>query len=189
LRIENNTTPRVDFPEPQHVWSDPEGNIRAPWREVSLFRSQQLFIPRDGEFGLVPSLGEARFYIAPGETFSRNARRSFERLRVDLRKATEFPARIELEFSSPANGPSSRPQAYRTLLVDWALSVCDAVVICIDRDPGSAAGEAHRVLAPIQVVFRSREKDVQTWCDFLRPRLKGRHELSVVRSNNTAAGT
>lgn len=178
MRIENNTTPRVDFPEPQRVCSDPEGNIRAPWRELSSYRSLQYFIPLNG--GIDPSRGEARFYIAPGETFSRNARRSFERLRASLPKADEFPARIELEFSSPAGAPLSQPRAYRTLAVDWALSVCDTVLVCIDRYPGSLEGEAHRVLAPMQVVFRSREEDVAAWREYLEPRMKPRHRFYIV---------
>lgn len=180
MRTKDHTTHRVDFPAPQHVWSTPDGNIRAPWREASLFRSEQLFIPRVGEFGLAPAVGEARFYIAPGETFSRNARRSFERLRASLSKADEFPARIELEFSSPAEGPATRPEAYRTLAIDWALSVCDSVLLCIDREPGSAEGEVHRVLAPLQVVFRTREEHVAAWREYLKQRLKPRHRFYEV---------
>ena len=171
MRIENNIT---------HLWSSPEGNIRAPWREISRYRSLQYFIPRVGDSNIDLSLGEARFYIVPGQTFSGNARRSFERLRAGLLRAGKFPARVEIEFSSPAVGPVSRPDAYRTLTIDWALATCDTVLLCIDRDPGSAEGEAHQVVSPLQVVFRCREDDAALWVGFLRPRLKGRHRLHVV---------
>lgn len=180
MRTKKDTTYCVEFPASQNVWSTAEGNIHARWRDMSLFRSEQLFIPRVGEFGLAPALGEARFYIAPGETFSRNARRSFERLRASLPKSDEFPARIEFEFSSPTGGPASRSEAYRTLAIDWALSVCDTVLLCINRDPGRAKGEAHQVLAPLQVVFHCREEHVSAWRENLVPRLKPRHRFYTV---------
>jgi hypothetical protein len=180
LRIKNTTTHRVDFPEPEHLWSVPEGNVYAPLRESSVFRSLQLLLPRSSDDRFDQSLGEAHFYIVPGESMSRDARRGFARLKADLTKADEFPSRIELEFSSPVGGPPSQPKAYKTLTVDWALSVCDTVLICIDGKTGNAEAEAHRVLAPLQLVFRCQEQNVQAWLDYLQQRLKPRHRLSIV---------
>jgi hypothetical protein len=180
LRTERYTTPRSDFPEVQHHWSIPEGNVRAAWRETSLHRSLQKFIPVDADGRPLSCQGEARFYIAPGESMCRKSRRAFEQVRADLVKADGLLSRIELEFSSPASGPASLPKAYKTLTVDWALSVTEAVLVCIDGERGSAKGEAHEVLAPIQVVFRCREEDVSAWIEYLQPRLRGRRHLNVV---------
>lgn len=162
----------------QHFWSDPAGNERAPWREVSQFRSLQLFHEPgpNGDW----AQGDARFYIAPGGSMCRKSRRGFERVRADLAKTDRFPSRIELEFSSPAGGPVSLPKAYRTLTIDWALAVCDEILVCVDHNRGRAAGEAHQVLAQLQCVFRCREEDINEWAEYLRQRLKRRHRLSVV---------
>lgn len=186
-----STTPCVENPsfsdlatasdEVQHLWSDREGNRRAPWREVSLHRSLQMFVPLDTEQRPVQGAGESRFYVAPGEPAYRGSRRSFTAHRACLEDPTKkFPCRIEIEFSSPCERTLSVPRAYRKSAVDWALRECNAVVICIDRERGRAEGEAHRVVAPVQVVFRCREQDVGTWHAFLKPRLHARHRLSIV---------
>ncbi len=172
------TTPRVDL---QNIWSDPAGNIRAPWREISLHRSLQMFAPLGPDGRPIPGRGESRFYFAPGERACKNYRRSFADHKAYINDPSKkAPSRIEIEFSSPSWHIPSVPKAYRTSAIDWALRQCDAVLVCVDREWGTALGEAHAVLAPVQVVFRSREEHVPEWIEFLTPRLRGRHRLSVV---------
>lgn len=173
----SSITQRVEIPV-QHHWSNPAGNESAMWRENSQFRSLQFFLVPgpDGSF----THGEARFYIAPGESMCRKSRRGFENVRVDLARADGSLSRIELEFSTPAHGPASLPRAYKTLTVDWALTVCDEILVCVDHDRGRAAGEAHRVIAPLQCVFRCREEDIDTWIAYLQQRMKPRHRLHAV---------
>jgi hypothetical protein len=63
----------------------------------------------------------------------------------------------------------------------WGLSASDAVLVCVDSQPGVPEGEAHCVLAGRQCVFRCRESDVDAWVEYLKPKLLPRHtEFAVV---------
>jgi hypothetical protein len=99
---------------------------------------------------------------------------------------SKFPQRVEIEFCRRRPyGLDSTPQAFKSSAIAWALSICDTVLICIDHVPGDAEGEAHRVLAPMQVVFRCAERDAGAWEAYLTPRLHPKHNLTIV---HTAAG-
>ncbi len=179
----NQRTPLVTSPAP-HLWSTAEGNYHAPWRDV--FRDQRdqhvsikAYIPppdvntRD----LDEHVGSVIAYVPPGKRLGTKAKQLFWKL---VNHPTSYPKRAEIEFSSPPGCEPSLPRAYKNSAIDWTLSICSEVLICVDHSPGSAEGEAHRVLAPLQVVFRCRENEIPAWTEYLEPRLHGRHRLSVV---------
>jgi hypothetical protein len=117
--------PPLAHREPEHLWSDPRGNICAPYRETSRYRSlQMLLVP----FGLdnrpTQGEGESRFYVGPGQPACKGTRRSLAAHKANLNDpAKKFPSRVEIEFSSPLGGLPSIPKTYRTSAINWALSV------------------------------------------------------------------
>jgi hypothetical protein len=175
-RAQQTTLVKCVTPTP--LWSNPRGNNWAHYRETSQFRSLQLSLPADFLRGHKPTSGEAHFYFAPGEAVGKTAKRWFNKLHAHLADKRNFPTSIEIEFSSPSM--PSIPESYKSSAIKWALSVCDTVLICIDRDRGVAEGEAHLVLAPLQVVFRCCEHDVETWVKYLSARTYGRHKVSII---------
>ncbi|QOZ69153.1 hypothetical protein [Bradyrhizobium arachidis] len=178
MRTKDHTTQRVDFPEPQHVWSAAEGNYHAPYRHC-IYDLKAYEPPPDVQSREIDEhVSSVILYVRPGERMSTRKKRLWGKLIALLDNPSVYPERAEIEFSSPWG--ISLPKDYRTSVVDWALSACNVVLVCVDERPGLAEGEAHRVLAPLQVVFRCREQDVQAWTEYLQPRLKGRHRLHIV---------
>jgi hypothetical protein len=170
---------KTEHTQPEHHWSTAEGNYHAPWRDGSPFPRGGLLKayeppPDIKAHDLDEHVSSVILYLVPGMRVSTRTKRLFWQS-IELRR----PERIEIEFSCPDTGPSD-PAAYKSSAVDWALGGCNQILIAIDQKPGSAGGEAHRVLAPLQVVFRCREHEVAAWCDFLQPRLRGRHRLSII---------
>lgn len=166
----------------QNVWSTDEGNYHATYRSNSPRRlvyqiKQYVPPPQTTTHELDEDVGSVILYILPGVRCSSKTKQLFWKL-ADFK--TPYPQRAEIEFSAVGLGTPSTPKAYKTSTVDWALSVCSEILICVDRSPGSQVGEAHRVLAPLQCVFRCLEEDVPEWTEFLSPRLRGRSRLSVV---------
>ncbi|WP_342737400.1 hypothetical protein [Bradyrhizobium sp. B117] len=171
------TTQRVDFPV--HLMSTAEGNYHAPWRDMAPWpgKSTVKFYeppPDASSADLDEHASSVILYLGPGLRVTTATKRLFHQC-----VAKALPDRVEIEFSSPA-GELSMPSVFKSSAVDWALGECDEVLIAVDRERGLAAGEAHRVLAPKQLVFRCREHEVEVWTQFLKPRLKGRHRLSVI---------
>lgn len=170
------TTSRVVFPEPQHHWSSAEGNPLASARDTWRKHEPQPFgidhdpRPEGRDCGVVIA------YLVPGQRVPVSGQRYYAKV---LNRSAPYRKRGEIEFSAPVG--ASTPDRYRRSAMLWALSVSDAVLVCVDTKPGVPEGEAHRVLAPRQCVFRCREADVGAWVDHLRPKLLPRHtEFAVV---------
>jgi hypothetical protein len=176
--------PLADKVTVRNLWSDPSGNWHAPLRDLSPYSDKPFFKAFHPFVGDGPecdiSAGSLHLYLRPGGRVHTDVRNAFDDFVRCLPKPEQFPAEIEIEFSSLAGDLPSLPKAFKTSAVDWALSICDTILVCLDREPGCPEGEAHRVLAPLQCVFRCREEHLVEWVEFLRPRLRHRHSLSVI---------
>jgi hypothetical protein len=165
----------VEFPV-RHIWSDPKGNIRAPhrddWRRCDPEPFGFYSDPLPGD-----PVGCVICYIAPGDRVPMGGRQRYSKL---LNLKTHHPKRGELEFS--ASSGASLPDRYRRSALLWALSVTDAVLVCVDRKRGLARGEAYRVLSHRQCVIRCEEAEAPTWIEHLTPLLLPTHvDFAVVR--------
>ncbi|WP_271593807.1 MULTISPECIES: hypothetical protein [unclassified Bradyrhizobium] len=172
-----STTRRVGFPA--HLMSTDEGNYHAPWRDQAPWPGRSMLKvyepPPDAcSSDLDEHASSVILYLGPGVRVTTATKRLFHQY-----VAKALPDRVEIEFSSPACGLST-PSAFKSSAVEWALGECDEVLIAVDHERGLATGEAHRVLALKQVVFRCREREVDVWVGYLKPRLKGRHRLTVI---------
>jgi len=169
------TTTRGQLPV-RHVSSAPEGNIRAPHRDLWRGCDSNPFGFYSAPLADDP-VGCTICYIAPGDRVPRSGRRRYSKL-LNLKAA--HPKRGEIEFSAPSG--ESLPARYEPSTIVWALSVTDAVLICVDRQRGLAEGEAHRVLSHRQCVFRCGEAEVDAWVEYLGPMLLPTHlDFGVVR--------
>ncbi|MVT69932.1 hypothetical protein GPL21_33125 [Bradyrhizobium pachyrhizi] len=175
----SDTTLRVGFPELQHHWSTAEGNYHAPWRdhwrESGTYLKEYVPPPDAQSREIDEHVGSAILYVVPDSRVTSSVKRLYSSL---LARSAPYPKRGEIEFSSPWG--SSLPGNYKSSSIQWALSISEAALVCVDRQPGLPEGEAHRVLAPRQCVFRCDEKDVAAWVDYLKPRLFKRHAFAVV---------
>jgi hypothetical protein len=172
-----DTTPGAGFPE--QVWSSAEGNYHAPyrdlWRNAGTFLKEYLPAPGLQARELDEHVGSIILYVVPGSRVTAHTQRLYSKV---LHRCAGGLRRAEIEFSAPF-GPSL-PEQYKRAAILWALSVSDAVLICVNRRVGIAEGEAHRVLAPRQCVFRCRDADVDAWVEYLKPKLLSRHKFVVV---------
>ncbi|WP_152621158.1 hypothetical protein [Bradyrhizobium japonicum] len=171
------TTRRVDLPV--HLMSTAEGNYHAPWRDMAPWPARSMLKvyeppPDASSADLDEHASSVILYLGPGVRVTTGTKRLFHQ-----HVAKALPDRVEIEFSSPTGGLSI-PSVFKSSAIDWALGECDEVLVAVDRERGLAAGEAHRILAPKQLVFRCREHEVEVWLQHLKPRLKGRHRLSVI---------
>lgn len=170
-----NTTSRVGLPV-RHIWSDAAGNVRAPHRDLWRRCDPEPFgffsKPLDGD-----PVGCTICFIAPGDYVPRSGRRRYSKL---FGQKASYPKRGEIEFSAPSG--ASSPDRYSHATLVWALSVTDAVLVCVERKRGVAKGEPHRVLSHRQCVIRCEEAEVDAWINYILPLLQPTHlDFAVVR--------
>lgn len=184
----SNLSARGGYRRTDSTWSALGGNGHAQQRDDSPFRDSVPYFKKFSPFGpdgvtLEHSAGELHFYVSPGQIVSKASKRLFAEFSAGLGNPSEFPARVEIEFSrGRPYGVDSTPRAFRSSAITWALSMCNQVLICIDHVPGDSEGEAHSVVATCQVVFRCAERDAGAWQAYLEPRLHRRHSLTVVHA-------
>lgn len=171
-----NTTSNLSFPAPRRLLSSAEGNVRAPhrdlWRRCDANPFGMYSDPLPGD-----PVACVMAYLAPGERVPISGRRRYSEI---LNRKTTCAKRGELEFSAPSG--ASLPGRYRRSTILWALSISDAVLICVDHARGIADGEAHRVLSHRQCVFRCSKAEVDAWIEYLSPLLLSTHlDFAVVR--------
>jgi hypothetical protein len=116
-------------------------------------------------------------YPAVGQALSKHSKQTFGEFCKRLGSPHLSPGRVEIEFSAPLNAVA-RPNDFRKSVIDWALDVCPAVLLCVDWERGDR--EAHKILGSLQVTFRSSLEHAEEWEAFLRQRLKARHQFEVV---------
>lgn len=124
------------------------------------------------------SRGVLHLYPAVGQALSKRTKQIFGEACKRLGSQHLPPGRAEIEFSAPL-GASARPNDFRKSVIDWALDFCPAVLLYVDWARGDER-EAHKILGPLQVTFRSSLEDAAEWEAFLRQRLKARHQFEVV---------
>ena len=197
-RVFQNTMPGGRFPHflshaavsptlPSRIWSAPGGNEHATYRDVTPLQRPffKEYHPPAGEEADGISRGTVHLYAGPGNGVSNADKRRLATYPPRLRDRAIFPQRIEIEFSAPPSVfPCSNgtPEDFRKSAIDWALDLCPAVALCLDWQPGTAAGEAYAVLGELQVTFRCPERLAGVWEAFLRKRLRPRHRFAVVQS-------
>ena len=126
----------------------------------------------------------ATMFFGPGENiYEKSAQMMADVARSVVNPGREFD-RLELEFSTtPAHlypSATGLPEDYLPSAVKWALTVCSSILVCVARELGSAAGEAHRVESPVQTVFHCTQDQRQIWTDYLTKRMQPWQTLTIV---------
>lgn len=145
-------------------------------------------VPPGGEGETVDeqaSRAVAQLYVGPGQVVPKALRRTAQNIKHQI--ASRVPlrfGRLEIEFSATPRksfpGCNGLPEDFKNSAVRWALELCPAVVLLVDWQPGTEAGEPAHVAGECQASFRCLPGQVGVWQEYLTRRLRPRQTLTIV---------